>query len=303
MGNELNYLKGFVTSKDGTKIGYRQMGSGPGIILLHGGGKSSQTLMKLGTALSDEFTVYIPDRRGRGLSGPFGDNYGLQREVEDVEAILKNTGAHYIFGTATGGIIALQSALYLPLIHRAILYEPPFYVNETEMNNFNDIGRRYDQYMAEGNLSMAMVTSGEIATKVSGDELQPPYQWVKYMPNIVLRLIFKIVLELDARNVKGEDIKLKDLMPTFHYDVMLVNETRGTIDDFKEVSAEVLLLSGSKTFLFLKHSLDALNKVLPHVERVEIQGIDHAAAEDATGKPEVVAEEIKRFLNQTGKEV
>ncbi|MGB9200232.1 alpha/beta fold hydrolase [Methanobacterium sp.] len=272
------------------------MGSGPAIILLHGGGKSSQTLMQLGTALSDEFTVYIPDRRGRGLSGPFGDEYSLKREVEDVDALIKKTGAHYVFGTATGGIIALQSALELPDIHKAVLYEPPFYVNETEMDNFNDIGKRYDEYLAEGKLSSAMVTSGELATKVSDDELQPPYQWVKYMPNIVLRLIFKIVLELDSITVKDDDIKLKDLLPTFHNDVVLVNETKGTIENFKNVSAEVLLLSGSKTFLFLKHSLDALNEVLPHVERVEIQGIDHAASEDKTGKPKIVAQEIKRFF-------
>ena len=299
MSKEQKYTKGYVTSKDGTTIGYRQMGSGPGIILLHGGGKASQTLMQLGTELSDEFTVYIPDRRGRGLSGPFGDNYGLQREVEDMDALLKKTGVHYVFGTATGGIIALQSALYLPAIYKAVLYEPPFIVNETEMDNFNDIGKRYDQYLAEGKLSSAMVTSGELATKVSGDELQPPYQWVKYMPNIILRLIFKTILEIDARTIKGDDIKLKDLLPTFHNDVVLVNETKGTIEDFKDVSAEVLLLSGSKTFLFLKHSLNALNEVLPHVERVEIQGIDHAATEDKTGKPEIVAQEIKRFLNET----
>lgn len=272
------------------------MGSGPGIILLHGGGKASQTLMQLGTELSDEFTVYIPDRRGRGLSGPFGDNYGLQREVEDMDALLKKTGAHYVFGTATGGIIALQSALYLAAIRKAVLYEPPFIVDETEMDNFNDIGRRYDQYLAEGKLSSAMVTSGELATKVSGDELQPPYQWVKYMPNIILRLIFKIILEIDARTVKGDDIKLKDLLPTFHNDVVLVNETKGTIENFKNVSTEILLLSGSKTFLFLKHSIDALNEVLPNVERVEIQGIDHAASEDKTGKPEIVAKELKRFF-------
>ena len=302
MSNEQKYTKGFVTSKDGTTIGYRQMGIGPGIILLHGGGKASQTLMQLGTALSDEFTVYIPDRRGRGLSGPFGNNYSLQREVEDMDALLKKTGAHYIFGTATGAIIALQSALYLPAIHKAVLYEPPFYVNEAEMSNFNDIGKRYDQYLAEGKLSSAMVTSGELATKVSGDELQPPYQWVKYMPNIILRLIFKTILEIDTRTIKGDDIKLKDLLPTFHNDVVLVNETKGTIENFKDVSAEVLLLSGSKTFLFLKHSIDALNEVLPHVERVEIQGIDHAASEDKTGKPEIVAQEIKRFLNQRNNE-
>jgi pimeloyl-ACP methyl ester carboxylesterase len=296
MSKVQKYTKGFVTSKDGTIIGYRQLGSGPGIILLHGGAKGSQSLMQLGTALSDEFTVYIPDRRGRGLSGSFGNNYGLQREVEDMDAILKKTGAHYVFGTATGGIIALQSALYLPDIHKAILYEPPFYVNETEMNNFNDIGKRYDNYVAEGKLSSAMVISGEIATKVSGDKLESPYQWVKYMPNIIMRLIFRIILEIDARNVKDDDITLKDLIPTFHDDVVLVNETKGTIENFKEVTVDVLLLNGSKTFLFLKHIIDVLNEVLPHVERVEIQGIDHAAAEDITGKPEIVAHEIKTFL-------
>jgi pimeloyl-ACP methyl ester carboxylesterase len=70
------YTIGSVTSKDGTTIGYRQLGSGPGITLLHGAEGASQHVMKLGFALSDAFTVYIPDRRGRGLSGPFGDNYG-----------------------------------------------------------------------------------------------------------------------------------------------------------------------------------------------------------------------------------
>ena len=37
MSKEHKYTKEYVTSKDGTTIGYRQMGSGPGIILLHGG--------------------------------------------------------------------------------------------------------------------------------------------------------------------------------------------------------------------------------------------------------------------------
>lgn len=296
------YTMESVTSQDGTIIGYRQMGSGPGIILLHGGGKASQTLMQLGTALTSEYSVYIPDRRGRGLSGPFGENYGLQREMEDIDAILIKTGAKYVFGTATGGIIALQATLQFPQIRKAILYEPPFYVNEAEMNNFNDIGKRYDKYVSEGKLSSAMVTSGELATKVSGDELQPPYQWVKYMPDIILRLIFWIILEIDSITVKGNDVKLKDLMPTFHNDVMLVNETKGTIQNFKDVSAEILLLNGSKTFLFIKHSIKSLNEVLPQVKRVEIQGIDHAAAEDTTGKPVLVAKEIKRFLNKASTE-
>jgi hypothetical protein len=68
------YPTSFVTSKDDTTIGYRQMGAGLGLILLHGGASASQKHMWLGTMLSDAFTIYNPDRPGRGLSGPFGDS-------------------------------------------------------------------------------------------------------------------------------------------------------------------------------------------------------------------------------------
>ena len=57
------YQKKSVTSKDGTTIGFRQLGHGPGVVILHGGALASQHYMKLGGALTDEFTVYIPDRR------------------------------------------------------------------------------------------------------------------------------------------------------------------------------------------------------------------------------------------------
>jgi pimeloyl-ACP methyl ester carboxylesterase len=78
------YEKDSNTSRDGTTIGYRQLGHGPGLILVHGGMKSSQDFMKLAEVLSDDFTVYLPDRRGRGLSGGYGDHFSIMREVEDM---------------------------------------------------------------------------------------------------------------------------------------------------------------------------------------------------------------------------
>jgi hypothetical protein len=41
---------------------------------MHTGMQAAQNFMLLAKALSDEFTVYLPDRRGRGLSGPPGEN-------------------------------------------------------------------------------------------------------------------------------------------------------------------------------------------------------------------------------------
>ena len=292
MSKEIEYTKNIVTSKDGTTIGYRQMGSGPGLILLHGGISSSQYFMKLGTALSDEFTVYIPDRRGRGLSGPFGDNYSLQREVEDLDAILKKTGAHYLFGGSSGGLIALQASFTLSSIYKIATYEPLVYANKSEMDNFNEIVQQFDKQLADGEITKAMITSLGVNTKVDPDQKS---SIVFRLPSILWRPIFAYILAADERNVKVDDVTLKELMPTLKFDIQLVNETEGKLENFKNVSAEVLLLNGSKSPIFLKNSTEALNKVLPHATQKELNGLDHDSAQNY-GKPEIIAKEIKKFF-------
>ena len=290
MSGKQKYTKGFVTSKDRTIIGYREMGSGPGIILLHGGISSSQYFMKLGAALADEFTVYIPDRRGRGLSGSFGDNYGLDREVEDLDAILKKTGAHYIFGGSSGGLISLEASLTLSDIHKLVLYEPIFYVNKPEMDKFNASVEHFDRELMEGKSVTAMVD----ITKSEGHPAGVFYK----LPDFIMKIIFKLILLQDEKRVNGDDVTIEDLMPTLKFDVQLVNETEGKLDDYKGVSAEVLLLSGSKSMIntLLQDTLDALNKILPHVKRMELLGLDHDSAQNY-GKPEIIAQVIKRFYH------
>ena len=96
-----HYTTGFVTAKDGTTIGYRQLGHGPGLVLLHGMMESAQSHMQLAEALADTFTLYLPDRRGRGISGPYGKDYSVQKAVEDMDALLTKTGTHYVFGVSS----------------------------------------------------------------------------------------------------------------------------------------------------------------------------------------------------------
>lgn len=158
----MTYTTEFVTSKDGTKIGYRQLGSGPGLILVHGGMQASQDFMALGALLADDFSVYIPDRRGRGLSGPHG-NYSLLKECEDMGAIIEKTGAKNIFGLSSGAIIALQTSNLFPAIRKAALYEPPLY---TDSSTTHIWGARYDKYLKQGKLAEAVVT----VIKGAGDE-------------------------------------------------------------------------------------------------------------------------------------
>jgi len=278
------YETGSVVSKDGTVIGYRQMGSGPGLIIMHGGLDAAQTHMKLGELLSHKFTVYIPDRRGRGLSGSYGENYSLQTEVDDVDALLKKTGAHYLFGVSSGGLIILRSSLTLPDVHKLALYEPLVYLNDTDMKRFNDMVRRFDEEVSEGKYAEA---SAHIA-KSDVPSLQR-------IPSFLLEMFFTLYLAIDDVRRKGNDVRLTALLPTLKFDVQLVNETEGRVDDFKKVPADVLLLVGSKSEALLKESLDALERVLPHVRRVELQGLDHKAAAN-WAKPERIAEELLKFF-------
>ena len=82
-----------LTSRDGTVIGYRQLGNCPGVVLLHGAGQSSRNFLALARAMADQLTLYVPDRRGRGMSGPYSEDHGLGDEAEDLEALLSETGA------------------------------------------------------------------------------------------------------------------------------------------------------------------------------------------------------------------
>jgi pimeloyl-ACP methyl ester carboxylesterase len=288
---EKTYTTVSVTSNDGTVIGYRQMGGGPGIILVHGAVMSSQLFMKLGTALSDTFTVYIPDRRGRGLSGPFGDNYGIQKEVEDLDAILKKTDAHNVFGLSAGALIALEAALYMPAIHKAALYEPPFDVNDAEMAAISSFMPRFDREIAEGKVVQAMVTFMKNFAK----QFEKKVLLLSILPRPLLALFLSFYFWYESKTVKGDDVPFKALLPTWHYDYGLSVEVQGALERFRAVRAEVLLLGGTKSSASMKSALDELSQILPKSERVEFAHISHEGPIDRS-KPEPVAEALRRFF-------
>lgn len=284
-----HFTTGSVTSRDGTTIGYLQTGHGPGVVVLHGAMESARSHTQLARALADSYTVYLPDRRGRGLSGPFGTEYSIQREVEDLEALLTRTGARNIFGVSAGADICLQAALTLPDIHKVALYEPALFMNESVPAAFL---ARFDREMAQGNVAAALVTA------MKGAQMGPPV--FNVMPRWLLQSLTKMAMNGEAKKAKDGDMTMAAFAPTLHYDFHLVVEMSGKLQRFSAVRAETLLLGGSKSPAYLKVALDALEKVLPHVRRVEFPGLDHGGSSDISntnrrGQPEQVARELRRF--------
>jgi pimeloyl-ACP methyl ester carboxylesterase len=282
-----SYVTGFVTSKDGTSIGYRQLGHGPGVVVLHGAMESAQSHMQLAEALADTYAVYLPDRRGRGLSGPYGTSYRIREDVEDMDALLTKTGAHYVFGVSSGAIILLDAALTLPAIHKAAIFEPPLMVNGPALTAGLT---RFDQEIAQGKVASALITG------MKETQMGPPL--LNLMPRWVLERLTTMMLASEEKKAGHDDVTMRMLAPTLHYDFQLVIESDGALPSFEAVRAEVLLLGGSKSPAYLTTALDALEKVLPRARRVEFPGLGHEAAgnRDRRGQPERVAQELRRFF-------
>jgi pimeloyl-ACP methyl ester carboxylesterase len=114
-----------VTSADGTTIGYRTTGRGPGLILLPGALLTARDFDGLARALGGRgFTVHALDRRGRGGSGPQGPGYSAERECEDIAAVQAATGASFLAGHSFGGFLALEAMSAGQRYQRAAVYEP-----------------------------------------------------------------------------------------------------------------------------------------------------------------------------------
>ncbi len=281
------YVLGSVTSRDGTTIGYRRLGDGPAVLLLHGAVESAQSHMELAEALADSYTVYLPDRRGRGTSGPARDGDGLRRSVEDVDALLAETGAQLVFGVSSGAIILLEAALALPAVRKAAIFEPPLKIGDSLSTAFLT---RYDDEIARGKVAAALVTGMKAA------QVGPPI--FDRVPRWLLERLTALMMAAEDRKAAHGDVTMRALAPTLHDDFQLVIETDGALESFREIRAEVLLLGGSKSPAYLKVALDALETVVPNVRRVQLDGAGHGVSGNRNrgGKAELVANELRLFF-------
>jgi pimeloyl-ACP methyl ester carboxylesterase len=287
------FSPGEVISRDGTRISYRQLGRGPGLVLLHGSMQSAASHTVLATALADAFTVYLPDRRGRGRSGPPGDAYGMASEVDDVAALLVETGARNLFGVSSSGLVALQSALTLPAIDRVAVYEPALLLPGHDPGLTAWLPR-FDREIAEGDTAAALITS------MIGLQLGPAV--FNRVPRWLLEGFTNLAMKGEDKKAGPDDVTMRQLAPTLHCEGQLIAGMAGPVERFRAVTQPVLLMGGTNGLAFLKPALDALERTLPRVRRVQFAGLDHGGCADPSkanpkGRPEQVAPELREFFS------
>lgn len=147
-----------VTSADGTTIAFEQTGSGTPVILIGGAFNDRTTVAGLAGVLAAHHTVTTYDRRGRGNSGTgtslgtdtgtglgadTGVGFVVDREIDDLAALIKHVGGSaQVFGHSSGAVLALEAVMRGLPITKLAIYEPPYVAEGTRPRPAADLVER-----------------------------------------------------------------------------------------------------------------------------------------------------------------
>lgn len=262
-----------VLSPDGTTIGYTISGNGPGLLLIHGGFRSGKHYRRLADLLSQRFTVYVMDRRGRSASGPRKEPYNIDQERDDAMAIVKKHGIRLAFGHSFGGWMALEMALLLPM-KKIALYEPAVYKDGFPAEWLP----RFREQLAKDDIPGALLTS------MKGMEMAGP---LAGMPEFLVRMLFRALSFLKG---KTENRLLLGVLPG---EVELVSRQTGH-GRFTALTTPVLLLEGEQTPAYIRKGLQQLAELLPNDRVITLPKVGHNAPDEEN--PEAVATVLLRFF-------
>src|SRR5262245_54581192 len=156
----------FVTSKDGTRIAVECAGTGPRLLIVHGGTGDRRRWQPLLPLFATRFNVCAMDRRGHGDSES-GANYSLEREFEDVAAVADSQpGPVFVLGHSLGGVCALEAAFLSNKISRLVLYEPPL-----QDKDHSAVAGRMEQMIRSGGREEALLTFLREVVQISPAEI------------------------------------------------------------------------------------------------------------------------------------
>ncbi|NBD27067.1 alpha/beta fold hydrolase [Paenibacillus glycinis] len=270
------YRLDHAVSADGTMIGYRRIGSGPGLILVHGAFVSGHEYEKLAAELADAFTVYNIDRRGRRYSGPQGERYSIAKECEDLMAVRLATGATRLFGHSYGGLIALELARTRPDAFAAIaVYEPAISVGGAFPSDWLPAYKRAMEQGRELSAFVHFLKGVAVSRRVSR------------VPAWLLKLLLLPSL------LFWEGRKLKDKLPTLIKEMEEVFRLDSTVSAYAAITASTLVMAGGDSPAFLRQGARAAAEAIPAARLMLLKGLGHNAPDLFNQR--VIAERLKAF--------
>lgn len=263
-----------VPSKDGTTIAFDLYGDGTPIVLVGGAFQYrafDPPTVELAKLLASDFAVFHYDRRGRGDSDDTPP-YAIQREVEDLQAVITEAGGSAcVVGNSSGAVLALDAAASGTPIDKLALYEAPFIVDDSRPPVPDDYLARLTELLAEDR-------RGEMVELFMSTVIGLPGDMVAGMRQAPMWPGFEAVAH------------------TLLYDgaVMEGMQTGKPLDTerWAKVTAPTLVLDGGASEQWVHAAADNLADVLPNAHHQTLESQTHAVA------PDVLARAIREFIGE-----
>jgi pimeloyl-ACP methyl ester carboxylesterase len=254
-----------ILSKDGTAIAVDRTGRGPALVFVDGAMcyRASGPSQPMAAALADHFTVFTYDRRGRGDSSDNGP-YDVQREVDDLEAVIREAGGQaVVFGVSSGAALALEAADRGAGITKLALYEAPFIVDGSRPA----IG---DDFLGRMN--------GALSSGRRGDAVR------MFMKVVGVPAIFVMLMRLMPAWPR-----LTAIAHTLPYDFAITNPyQRGRPlppTRWSGARMPTLVMDGGKSPDWMRNAMRALAGVLPNATYRTVEGQTHMVKPKALTPP------------------
>ena len=248
-----------VISKDGTSIAFDQSGTGAALILVHGAFMHraiDPQAVQLANLLSPHFTVFHYDRRGRGDSGDT-QPYSVQRETEDLEALIEEAGGSaFVYGVSSGAALALEAAIELgDRIKKLALYEPPYNSDEATRKAWKEFRRQLNDLLTADR-------RGDAAA-------------------LFLTLVGMPADQLEEMRREPWWAGFEAVAPTLAYDAAVVGEDRAVpTGKAARVAIPALVMNGSASEAFMYDTAMALAKAMPNAEYRTLEGQTHEVSSE-----------------------
>lgn len=255
-------VQGEARSADGTSIACERSGSGPALVMVDPalGFSGFDNIRGLGARLAQDFSVHTYDRRGRGASGD-AEPYAVQREVEDLAAVIAHAGGSAsVYGFSSGGLLALLAAAAGLPIDNLALFEPPV----------RSEGAPPDTDFAT-----------EIAGLIAGGRRWDAVE--QFLTGIGVPA--DVVAQMEAMRPA-----LEPIAHTLVYDCEISNAT--TFDLLRAVATPTLVLDSEGSSDDLTGGTAAIARALPNGRRRSLQGDWHGVSD------EVLAPAVAEFLRK-----
>jgi pimeloyl-ACP methyl ester carboxylesterase len=254
-----------LTSSDGTQIACEQVGQGPSLVLVDGAfcRRDFGPMRALAASLSNTFTVYHYDRRGRGDSSDTKP-YHIDREIEDLRAVVDHAGGSpNLYGISSGAALSLLAVGNGVPVRKLAVFEPPFALDGTHVPDPVDYREQIGGMLAAGRRDDA----------------------VKLFMKVVGVPAFGIFMMRLLPNVWP---KLRAVAHTLPYDFAALGATQSgeplptaLREAYAKICVPTLALAGGKSPAWMQHNAEVIAQAVPGARAQIVPGQDHNVAAKA----------------------